>query len=266
MKMLLTLLWCVAAAGRSLRGGVDEEGPFGLVVFTAAIGEKYEKIAKDWCRAVSEHVVSQLPFKALALVLTTTSDKLGGCATHPVSLSLDENESDAMKSLRIKTLKMIRLPYESRVYMWLDVDIRPVAEHAPWFRELITKIVLSQTSDSPILPKNAIALTRTRRDVKYNGGLFLYADHSCVDMWKQELHNTSATTNGRDQPALYQVTTRTSSPRCTVVDLPQKTQGYFTAWHAVDAVLGRRAQAFDHALVHFTGNFHSSDFWLRYLN
>lgn len=262
----MLLMFCVstvaaAKAKTSLRGGVEER--LGLVIYTAAIGNSYQEIAKDWCRSVSANVIDPLPFKALALILTDTEEKLG-CTTHLAPVHFDENESDAVRSLRIKSLKMTLLPYDAKVYMWLDVDIRPVSEHAPWLRHLLTEIVLSQDSDSPFLPEKAIALTRTRRDVKYNGGLFLYADHFCVDIWKEELLSGTASTTGRDQPALYQITTRTSSPKCSVVDLPTKTQGYFTTWDAVKAALGRHSDVYDHALMHFTGNFHSTDFWLRY--
>lgn len=193
------------------------------------------------------------------IVLTNNPDAQVGCDAHYVDLPLDGDA--ASRSLKIKTLKMMRLPVDARVYFWLDVDIRPVAAHAAWLRGFLRKVVTSQTSPNPYLENQTLALTRTRRDVKYNGGLFMYADHHCLDLWERELRDVGNSA-GRDQPALLKTAT---GPNCRIVDLPEFTQGYFTTQRALDALLGRTDRAFDHALMHFTGSAHASSFWTHYL-
>lgn len=272
MPMLLFELLCLvagSAASPSLRGGsspgVEESSavgsaPYGLVVFTAAIGRKYENLAVDWCLSLRDHVTSKLAFNTATVVLVDKPKNLEGCET--LAVSLPEYASDlGQRALRIKTLKMMHLPeqFESQVYMWLDVDVRPVPTLAPWLQKLLSRIVRSQTSEKPMLPEKSIALTRTRRNIRYNGGLFLYADRACVNMWKQEIHQGDAT--DRDQPALLKVT----SHDCNVVDLPARTQGYFTTLQKVNALLGRRDRAYNHALMHFTGNAHKSNYWFQFV-
>ena len=72
-------------------------------------------------------------------------------------------------------------------------------------------------------------------------------------MWRDEIRGGTNTT-GRDQPALKKIIT---SGRCTVVDLPEATQGFFTTALALRALVDRRVFD-DVGFVHFTGSAHDT--------
>mmetsp|Transcript_15745 Transcript_15745/g.63415 ORF Transcript_15745/g.63415 Transcript_15745/m.63415 type:complete len:302 (-) Transcript_15745:929-1834(-) len=242
----------------------DDDSRYDLVIFTAAIGPAYASIATDWCRSVETHVAGKLPFATKVVVLTDAASAAhiaAPCEAHVLQELNDlKTLEPKQRALRIKTLKMMALPFASRAYMWLDVDVRPVKQRVASFRRTLREIVASQATDRPVLRDRTIALTRTRRDTKYNGGLFLYADPYCVDLWKQYIHHGYNAT-GRDQPALLKVAT----DHCDVVHLPDDTQGYFTVRHMVDAFIpGLRDRAYDHALMHYTGSTHDNEFWFRW--
>ena len=268
--LLLALAWCgrevVARGLEEAEEDGEEEGPgkvlkdddiYDLVIYTSAFGEAYEALASQWCRSLDLHLSSrQLDLRRKVVVLTR-SERIDGCDTvERVSMNSSSIMSEKERRLRIKTLKMNKLPYEARAYMWLDVDVRPVAEQAAWLRKLLRKIVTSQTTPEPFLRNKSIALTKTRKGNKYNGGVFLYADHSCVAEWEKEVRKgIVGTATGRDQPSLLKVCT---SGLCDVVDLPEKTQGYFTTTVALKALLlpNRKASFGNVALLHFTGTTH----------
>mmetsp|Transcript_35714 Transcript_35714/g.114269 ORF Transcript_35714/g.114269 Transcript_35714/m.114269 type:complete len:320 (+) Transcript_35714:1144-2103(+) len=230
----LWLWWLVRASSAS---------SYDLVVFTAAFGDTYEELASRWCRSVRRHVTGPLLGLATKTVVLAARE-VPGC------------DVEVVEAERVKALKMTRLPLESKVYAWLDVDVLPVAERAAWFRGFLRSVVRSQGTAAPVLKNRTIALTRTRKKDKvdkFNGGFFLYADHSCLDDWRREFLRQN---RSRDQPALRAVA---ATDDCDVLELPEKTQGFFSTNMALKTFLlpTNRRQAFARfAFIHFTGNAH----------
>jgi hypothetical protein len=224
--------------------------PYEVVIYTAAFGEEYTALASDWCDAVNAHLLvplSERRISAASFVLTNR-EHIDACDHLIVHRDVEPNKTlDSKRQLGIKLLKMSPLPVTSDLYMWIDIDMRPTRLKSAWF--------LDTLFTTNIDPANGIAVTFTRSQKKYNGGLFVYKGRGCIDHWKELVVGGLGDTRGRDQPYLKAAV---RSANCNLTLLPPQTQTHFDP-------RALQPGAFDFAFVHFSGVHKKQLWWYKYL-
>ena len=216
--------------------------------YTASFGTSFTALASGWCYAVERQLVRPLKARGMVTLSMVITDRksISGCSTLlRIKLGNQKNAERRVASknqINVKLLKMHKLPVRSKVYMWLDIDIRPTAHSSDWFRYFAHDCALDH--------RNGIALTPTQHPEKgrYNGGLFAYSGRGCIDHWKSRILRSMSSSSSlqRDQPPLKMAV---DSPFCNVTHMPAYTQGFFkpTLWSFGD----RRGHPY--AFMHFTG-------------
>ncbi|KAJ1459017.1 hypothetical protein M885DRAFT_561221 [Pelagophyceae sp. CCMP2097] len=250
---------------RHLRAAAAPDArPLDVVFYTAAFGASYAQMANDWCAAMEQNAAHHVLAPRVGggrkryLVFTDDPRRLTGCA-RKWTMRLDlgpKPDSGVIKAVKFARVNLYTPP--AKFYCWLDIDVRPTRARAYWFDGVLRDLAESQTLEGP----TAIAMTPTRRDKGFNGGLFVYANRGCVDDWQRIF--TREDVRSRDQRALRLATDR---GLCNVSLLPGPTQTYFKN---ADALILRRSElrrTFDYAFVHLTGKMHRTSLgfaWLRW--
>lgn len=204
---------------------------YSVVFYTVAFGNQYTNLAKSWCYQIEHKLVSKI-VNSTSFILTDT-EKIKYC-----NVIKSYVEKDPEYEIKIKLLKMTNLQAYSvfsKLYMWLDVDIRPY--DVKWFTRFI-----NNCQKNELINNKTIGLTKTRKKTKYNGGLFIYSDFYCIEKWKKLITNGMNMTQ-RDQPALKYLI---DSSDCSSFDLPENTQKFFMM----------KGLYKNYSFIHFTGNNH----------
>lgn len=240
---------CVMLVQAIYASHVSDVPEYEIIFYTAAFGRQYTTLASSWCAGVDRRLVKRLQdhnsIETTSLVITD-QHHIRGCSRLFRQSNVHTKRSVSSKhQIQIKLLKMTVLPYMSKLYMWIDVDVRPTEVGSKWFCDYLESLVHdNKTTHEHLDPINGIALTPTQRVKKkrYNGGVFVYSGRECIDAWKDHLVRSR---EFRDQPSLKLVV---ESPKCTLIMLPKYTQTFMKFKTYFDEDVNRV-----YAFVHLTG-------------